>query len=87
MQTVTTLDELKDVVGLALTNMEYRAVRSSVDFGTFECSVENFGDFCIATRNFENTGKGFDIPFTCQSSGIHMARVTMRCAGKHTTRD
>jgi AraC-like DNA-binding protein len=73
MQTVTTLEELKHNVGLALTNMEHSAVKSSVDFGSFGCSVEDFGDFQIATRDFENRGKGFDIPFTCRSSGIHMA--------------
>jgi AraC-like DNA-binding protein len=55
-----------------LTNLPDGELETSADFGSFFCSVENFGHFSIIQRNFETAGDPMSIPFSCYEPCVQM---------------
>ncbi len=59
-------------LGSMLTQVQEGTHRTSVDFGSFFCSIQNFDQFSIIRRNFETASDPISIPFSSGQPGIQM---------------
>lgn len=64
--------EVESSIGSLLTKVQDGNVRTSADFGSFFCSVENFDHLSIIRRNFETAGDPMSIPFSCCEPCVQM---------------
>lgn len=63
---------IESSISSMLTKVEDGKLKTSADFGSFSCSVENFDNFAIVRRNFEISGDTMCIPFSCNEPSVQM---------------
>jgi AraC-like DNA-binding protein len=59
-------------IGSMLTKIEDGRLKTTTDFGSFFCSIENFDSFSIVRRTFETAGDTLNIPFSCGEPCVQM---------------
>jgi AraC-like DNA-binding protein len=64
--------DLESSIGSLLTNVQDAKFTTSADFGSFFCSIENFDNFTIVRRNFENFGEPMSIPLSSEEPNVQM---------------
>ncbi len=64
--------DIESSLGSLLTKAQNAKLTTSADFGSFFCSIENFDNFTVVRRNFENFGEPMSIPFSCEEPNVQM---------------
>lgn len=72
MNVPVTKDDLISSIGSLLTSVRSGNIKTTTDFGSFYCSIEDFDQFAIVKRNFSTGSDPISIPFSCDELSIQM---------------